>query len=60
MWWEQEFTSDAERTQWNWVPFQSVGPLQFGQTVYEVAAVLVSLLVDGVQILSGRLSLKWE
>ncbi|MEV5432572.1 hypothetical protein [Streptomyces sp. NPDC052701] len=40
MWWETEIIPDAERLQWDWDPFKSVGPLKFGQSVHEVAATL--------------------
>ncbi|MFD4977513.1 hypothetical protein [Streptomyces sp. NPDC058424] len=40
MWWAQEIVSDLDRPQWTWVPFKSVGPLQFGQSVDDVAAAL--------------------
>lgn len=33
MWWAQEIVSDLDRPQWTWVPFKTVGPLQFGQSM---------------------------
>ncbi|EDY52680.1 hypothetical protein [Streptomyces clavuligerus] len=40
MWWEQEILADSSRIQWDWTPFEGVGPLTFGQSIEEVAAVL--------------------
>ncbi|MEU1036358.1 hypothetical protein ABZ402_48640 [Streptomyces mirabilis] len=31
---------DAERAQWNFVPFETVGPLRFGMSIEEVATVM--------------------
>jgi hypothetical protein len=40
MWYEQAVPSDEERMQWEWEPLRRVGPLRFGQNVYEVAEAL--------------------